>query len=604
MQRLVIVLLYDPLGRLDRGMQRYLEALRPHASRLHLVVNGALDPASRALAGRLVHQVLERPNEGFDVGAYRAAIDDVGPRRLARFGELVLTNGTNFGPVETVPGRGASFDAVFERMSSRDVDVWGMTEHGELTPNPYTFRGSLPAHLQSNWLAVRARVLQSDAWAEYWESMPPIESYDDSVRHHEARFTTHFTEAGFRAEAVFPAAQFGVPNASIERPLDLLRAGCPIVKRRLFFHDPVELDHRAVDAPEVARALADGGFGTDLVIDSLALTTPPRVLAGAIGGVRTMREPVAGLGAIKPQTGLITAGDVLLAGGLRVRRVEGDFWRRLADAPDRLLVGVDLIVTRGAYPVLGAIPPAEEGALALEAGAHEPRAAASSTPARPDAGPGDRAADPSAIRAMRDAVRTLLGDPSPVSWLFADDPAVGLIVPLSPHLGTDVLGHGWLGRQEAAATLASRLGIEGPLDDTGPAAPFSAIAAYRVEALRPLAQIFRVQGGWAPLAATTHGGGPELERLLDLLASRLVLSAGFTTVEAGTTKQLETSLAHLQQKHAEMAGMLPPGVREPIRFLRARRRGVLSPEAIGETLVRRAPKFAQSLRAAIARWRG
>lgn len=629
MQRIVIVLLYDALGRVDAGMRRYLQGLRPHG-RVHVVVNGALRPDARAALAGLADHVLERENTGFDVGAYRAAIDEIGPRRLARFDELVLTNSTNFGPVASAPGRAASFDHVFARMDARDVDVWGMTEHAALTPNPYTFRDTLPAHLQSNWLAVRARVLQSAAWNEYWATMPPIASYDDSVRHHEARFTSFFAEAGFRHEAVFPAAAFGVANPSVELPLALLRAGCPLVKRRLFFHDPVELDHRAVDAPEVARAMAEGGVGAGEVLSSLGPVTAPRTLAASLGGVRTLRRPVRRPSGIGPDgfgradtDAVPLTRDVEVVGGLRVRRVDGSLWRRLAEQPGALLDDVDLLVSRGESPVLGALPPAEPTARAIAAagaggfgdGAPDasgaPTAHARAGGARATA-PGasgatgvelDRPADPAALRAARDAATTLLGDPEPIAWAFLDDPAVGAIVPLTPHIGTETLGHGWLGRREAAADLAARLGLEGPLDEAGPAAPYSAIAAYRTDALRQMAGILRAQGGWGAIAATVHGGSQELERLLDLLASRVVLSAGFVTIEAGTQAQLETSLAHLQAKHAEVAGMLPTGVREPIRYLRARQRGALSPEALGETLMRRAPKFAQSLRAAIARWR-
>ncbi|GGA65343.1 hypothetical protein GCM10011490_15030 [Pseudoclavibacter endophyticus] len=596
MQRLVIVLLHDRFGRIDAGTRRFLEGLRPFAQRLHVVVNGALgNDGQRALAG-LSDDLLVRENTGFDVGGYRAAIEAIGPRRLARFDELLMTNSTNFGPVEVFPGRGATFAHIFERQDARDVDVWGMTQHGEITPNPYTFRGTLPAHLQSNWLAVRASVLRSDAWAQYWASMPEITSYDDSIRHHESRFTQFFADAGFRCEPVFAAAPFGVANPSIEQPLALLRAGCPIVKRRLFFHDPVELDHRAVDVPEVARAMAAGGFDAGVIVHSAALTTPPRTLASALGGVRTLREPARLTRDGHPETAATSGGEVAIVGGMRMRRVEGNLWRRLADNPRGLLDDVDFIVSRGAYPVLGAIPPAEVGTRAITAGGDDDGGQV--VDERPE-----HIADPAAVRAARDAGNALLADPTPIAWALADEPALGAIVPLTPHIGSEAIGHGWLGRRDAVEELTVRLGLDGPLDEHGPAAPYSAVAVYRPAALRPLADVFRALGGWGPLVAQTHGGGPELERQLDLLASRIVLTAGYLTVEVGTVAQLEASLAHLQAKYAEVAGMLPPGAREPIRYLRARRRGALSPEAIGETLVRRAPKFAQSLRAAIARWR-
>ena len=43
---------------------------------------------------------------------------------------------------------------------------------------------------------MRRRLLTDPAFREYWEQMPPVSSYRDSIQWHESRFTGHFAELG------------------------------------------------------------------------------------------------------------------------------------------------------------------------------------------------------------------------------------------------------------------------------------------------------------------------------------------------------------------------------------------------------------------------
>jgi len=56
----------------------------------------------------------------------------------------------------------------------------------------------MPRHIQSHFIAVRSRMLQSDSFRLYWQTMPDIKKYSDSIRIHETRFTEHFSDLGFK----------------------------------------------------------------------------------------------------------------------------------------------------------------------------------------------------------------------------------------------------------------------------------------------------------------------------------------------------------------------------------------------------------------------
>lgn len=278
-QRHLVYFSYDPDARVDAASRYLLDALREHVQHLAIVVNGTLGEESHAWASERADVVLERENVGFDVGAYRYAIDALRDTH-ADADELILANFTSFGPV-------GDLGEIFDRAALTDVDIWGLTAHGPLIPNPYTHRGVMPEHLQSHFLAVRRRVLESAAWREYWQTMPEITSYSDSIQLHEARFTPWMRARGFSVAALWErplraGEQASAANATIERPLELLEAGYPLVKRRLAWHEPLELDHRGSFVAETFAAMAERGYPMELVLDAVR-SASPRAVATNLG---------------------------------------------------------------------------------------------------------------------------------------------------------------------------------------------------------------------------------------------------------------------------------------------------------------------------------
>ncbi|MDX6372705.1 MAG: hypothetical protein QOD98_1693, partial [Nocardioidaceae bacterium] len=200
MRRAVFYLFYDPQGQVDDYVLHTLEHLRPHAEHVFVVSNNALDETGVARLEGAADQVWQRENIGFDVWAFKEAMEVLGAERLAAYDEIVLMNCTVFGPV-------GGFDDLFARMDARaDVDFWGVTEHGDTDEHAFDRTLPMESHIQSHWTAVRRRMFTSDAWREYWHEMPMIASYRDSIVRHESRFTSWFTEQGFVNTVAFPVA--------------------------------------------------------------------------------------------------------------------------------------------------------------------------------------------------------------------------------------------------------------------------------------------------------------------------------------------------------------------------------------------------------------
>ncbi len=292
-RRVVFYLFFDAEGVVDDYVPYKLEHLRPHAEHIVVVVNGSVTPEGRAKLEAVADDVFERENEGFDAWAYKDALARFGRERLADYDELILMNHTFYGPI-------GSFDPLFARMNASELDFWGVTDHGP-TPSQFLAGKTYPAHIQSHWIAVRRRLFLSEPWRAYWDGLPPIRSYQDSVSRHEARFTEHFERNGFRYEVAYPHKDFGNLHPALISAYDLIEAGCPVLKRRVFFHDPLYLDKEVIIGRWITEAAGRAGYPLELLWANAARTALPKVLNTNASMLEILPEAVDRYDEAKPQ---------------------------------------------------------------------------------------------------------------------------------------------------------------------------------------------------------------------------------------------------------------------------------------------------------------
>ena len=281
--RLLIYLLYDPSGRVDLSVQRTLKAFREVCDQILVVSNGPLTENSKEVLSSLAETVLERPNTGYDVAAYRHAFAGLGAR-LRSFDELVLANSTFLSVDE-------SFEHLFDRMEKDPADFWGLTDHPEITPHPYTGQGVMRAHLQTYWLVFRSRVLHSPEFKSFWDALPTPETYDQVVTTFETELSHFFSQRGFTWSAAFPAKDFGVDNPTMQAPVALLDSGCPIVKKRLYFHGTEHLMNTGVSVAEVTEAALRRGLTREVIADAILGRTEATQATVALGALYVVDEP-------------------------------------------------------------------------------------------------------------------------------------------------------------------------------------------------------------------------------------------------------------------------------------------------------------------------
>ncbi len=489
--RALVFLLYDPDGICDNSVLDTLMGFRPFVDTILVVVNGLLKPDSLEAVQNIADRVLERPNMGYDVGAYRDALNLLGWDFIGKLDELLLVNYTFFGPI-------GSFEPLLTRMGNEDVDFWGVTDHPAVTPHPYTGRGTMPAHLQSYWLAVRGSILRDPAFASYWESLPTPTSYSDVVTLFECQFTSHFADLGYTWKAAFPAANYGVANSTMEAPLALLYDGCPLFKKRLYFHDVPALVDQGIVTAAVTKEAMRLGYSEDLIVEGVVRRATTRELTEGIGA-SYIRVPDSDHQVTASPEGTPNPGRVCL-----VHRKE-DPWRILAED------GVTALMGDAEVLIVAPRPPK----------------------------PGLRA-DGIHLR-YRSASEAVVADPQFILDLFDMHGKLGALYPYIQVVGTAVRGRKWFSDSLNARNLASELGIAGKFSHTSPVAPYRGGAAYRREVVELIGLAVQRAGGWGHMVELV-GDADLLHHMLDLLTADIARNGGYFVGETGGLAEAQMDL--------------------------------------------------------------
>ena len=612
----IIYFHFDPHDRVRDYVTRALASLRPHADHILVVSNSPIGDTDRARLEDSCDEVLERPNEGLDVGAYRAGLEHLGWDRLADFDEIILTNHTYYAPVRP-------WEEVLARAEDwRDISFWGMTEHDVMRPHPFLARRELPRHIQSHWIAVRRRLLTDPAFREYWEQMPPVTSYRDSIQWHESRFTGYFAELGHTWQVAFPVDRYRSENPAIEEAPALLADGCPLLKRRALFHDPLHQDRQAVVGGELLEAAVAAGYSEDLILSDVVHTAAARDLIVNAGLTEVVTGCVPGAAGAAAETSPPErrhSGCVVVhvpAGREAVERAEANgLARRLASVPAHWRVVVTSPTHLDAADlerVTGRRPSPEDSAhgegdvsfrpvrdldprgtiafLTQCDDLWDPGCAADGddgdeddggdplvlrVTVGPTSGPGTRADDV----AHRQALDCLLDSPGYVAGLidlFARHPGLGVAMPAAGHIGQAHGGATWDGLAGAATALSRRLGLTVELDPLAPVVPVGAMFLARPAALRTLSE------GAKELVRLTEQAAPSAEQsverlkraraaeVLELLTVYAAMSSGYHPREVLTPTWAGRLYGALAHKHRVVTADLPAHTDEQVRFLQAR----------------------------------
>ena len=272
--RLVIYFFYDADGIVDRYVPYMLNDMKKNCSELLVICNGKLTHESRKTLLDTGVNVYVRQNVGFDVWAYKEALELYGWEKLEQYDEVLLMNYTLFGPLYP-------FSEVFASMNERDVDFWGLTKYYSVPFDPFgtIVYGYIPDHIQSSFICIRKDMLKSREFHDHWDNMKPVNSYEEAIGYHEAIFTKKFNDCGFISDVYIntddlrEVTEYPLMNITKELAQDFR---CPVIKRRAFFQDYIKYFSCCTGEPavEVFRYIKENlNYDLDMVWENIIRTS-------------------------------------------------------------------------------------------------------------------------------------------------------------------------------------------------------------------------------------------------------------------------------------------------------------------------------------------
>jgi len=587
-KRLIVYAATPRKGRVHEHVFFALDALRPHAERLVVVIDGDADDIPRL---ETIADVVVASGPAGGAGAHSRGWASAGMEG-DDVDEVLLVDDSWFGPVHPLA-------AVLGRMGSRPVDFWTMFDEDEPERDARGDRGP-------SWFAARRAVLASPHWRRFWEERREPGSHPEQ-RSAASAIVRVLRAAGFASEAAFPSSRYGVADPARFSPDALLDDGCPIIDRALFATPPEALSRHAVNGREVIAHAEHAGFPAALVWPPLVTGIPPRVLYTNAA----MLEVLSHSG---PRDDAGRALRVLVALHIFYPEMTGELMARVA----RLPAGYHVIITTPDQQRAERIR-AELDASGLS-GAAEVRVVASNNGRDQSAfligcrdellgddydvvvklhsksSPQDL---PGVARHFRDQLLdNLLPSPGYAAEalaLFQREPGLGIVHPPMFHLGYPTMGHAWWANRPGVQRLCAMLDITVPLDEGSPVAPYGSMFMARPAALRTLVEHPWTYAEFGDARAYEDGG---LAHVLERMPVLAAAERGYHARAIVSPEYAAVSHTSLEYRLDAVSSSLPGDGSEAIEYMRSvgpvgsgRRR-----DFIRMYLRRRHPRLAARLR--------
>ena len=298
----------------------------------------------------------------------------------------------------------------------------------------------------------------SPAWEEYWREMPMIVSYQESIVRHESRFTSWFAKQGFRPGVAFPVEDYHSLHPIMDDVAQMIRDGCPIVKRRTFFHDPLYNESHATDGRQVTRLMAERGYPVEHLYANLARTSKPRSLMTNLALLEVLPDVDLGYDPAAPLRVVAVAHiyypemtDEILD---RLDTLPGDYDLVITTADERRSAAIrETLARRGREADLRVVASNRGRDVSaffvdcrdvIESDEHDLVVKVHSKRSPQDA-------PPIAELFKRHLFENLLASPghtANVLRLFQQHDSLGMVFPPVYHIAYPTLGHAWFGNEE------------------------------------------------------------------------------------------------------------------------------------------------------------
>jgi lipopolysaccharide biosynthesis protein len=178
MNRLCVFAHFDQDDTVDDYVFFYLESLKRVCRKTVFVTASVLTNPVKARLRLCCDLIIERNNQGYDFVSWQVGLRE---EFLADYEEILLCNDSVYGPLFPL-------EDVFDSMSKKDCDFWGMTESRQIS-----------YHLHSYFLVFRRPVFLSPIFQTFWNHTRIQKTKTAIIHMYEVGLTKILLEAGFVA---------------------------------------------------------------------------------------------------------------------------------------------------------------------------------------------------------------------------------------------------------------------------------------------------------------------------------------------------------------------------------------------------------------------
>ena len=126
-----IFVVFAENGSIDDYVFYLVQKLKDILEELIVTINGIPNDREKEILLGITDKIYIRDNMGYDCGAYKETMEKyIGWEQLKHYDELLLVNDSCYGPIYPL-------DEVYEKMDSKELDFWGITEQTPIKGSQY-----------------------------------------------------------------------------------------------------------------------------------------------------------------------------------------------------------------------------------------------------------------------------------------------------------------------------------------------------------------------------------------------------------------------------------------------------------------------------------
>ena len=189
MIRTAVFAFYDKNSIIDDYVIRYIKELKQSCLRVIFVSGVRLSDYEKNKIRRYVNFIIDEDHKEYDFGSYRRGFKYID---TALTDEVVFVNDSCYGPLFPLEG-------IFDRMSEKDCDFWGMSENKYgIVKIGDKYKSVKRAHLQSYFMVFKKNVINSQVFIDFINSIQEEHQKNDILINYEIGLSEKLKEAGFR----------------------------------------------------------------------------------------------------------------------------------------------------------------------------------------------------------------------------------------------------------------------------------------------------------------------------------------------------------------------------------------------------------------------